>query len=226
MTLKISVMDGATPMLDRIAQIHYLSALAALDQAGFELREQTRAAFKNSQPSVWHVKVVNGQRQWYRGGPKSRFGDRFNFKKAGPESMANLINSFVMRDHLTLVVAGMNKRHTARLYYQEAKSNFEGGPQYASKPTEQVLGGSWAILQKLNDGGRFRDQSKWYRGTRMGSDTKPLLGEDTYFRPRKFVEAGRSAAMPRVRDIMTSKLESMIHKQVNRATVRLIERVS
>jgi len=218
MNTRITIYDGAVPMLDQIARLSHLSALAALDQAGMELRDKTREAFLASKRSEWSVFVIDGKRVWRKTAMNPRFGRRFNFKKAGPDNMANMITSFLMGKSMTLVVAGMHKSFQARQYYREAKSNFEGGPQYAGT-TGQVLGGSWEILQKLSRGGRFSEQSARYKGTRMGTDTKPM-GENPFYRPRKFIEIGRSNAMSKVTDIMTSKLESLIYKQVNRVNVR------
>jgi len=219
MSIHIQIYDNAIPMLDKIARLHHLSALAALDQAGMELREQTRKAFLASKRSQWSVFVVDGKRVWRKTAMNPRFGTRFNFKKAGPENMASMINSYLMPRHMTLVVAGMHKTFKAREFYQESKTNFEGGERYASRATGQVLGGSWEILSKLANGGRFSQQSERYKGLRQGIDTKPI-GKDPFYRPRNFAERGRSAAMGRVSDIMTSKLESLIYKQVNRATVK------
>jgi len=224
-SIKIAIYDGATPVLDRIAQLSTLSALAALDQAGMVIRDRTRDAFKASKRSQWSVKVVNGKRVWTRSGNTHEFGKRFNFKKAGPESMANMINSYLMGAHLTMVVGGMHKSFLARLYYQEAKSNFEGGAQFASKKTGQVLHGSWQILKKLDTGGRFSSLDPKYRATRQGEDTKPM-GKDPQYQRRNFFQKGRDASMGEVKDIMTKKLESLIYKQVNRANVKTKVRVS
>lgn len=221
MTPRITIYDGAIPMLDEIARLHHLSALAALDQAGMELREKTREAFDASRRSQWSVFLVNGRRVWRKTPISNRFGRRFNFKKAGPESMGNMITSFLMAKQMTLVVAGMHKKFKAWEYYKASKSNFEGGAKQSSYTTGQVLGGSWEILQKLSQGGDFNSQTDRYKGTRRGIDTKPI-GKDgnPFYRPRKFIDIGRARAMGRVTEIMTSKLESLIHKQVNRATVR------
>lgn len=221
MTPRITIYDGAIPMLDEIARLHHLSALAALDQAGMELREQTRRAFDASRRSEWSVFVVNGRRVWRKTVMNPKFGRRFNFKKAGPPSMGNMIDSYLMPKAMTLVVAGMHKRFKAWEYYQASKSNFEGGVKQSSISTGQVLGGSWEILQKLSQGGYYDSQSSRYKGTRQGIDTKAIgKNGNPFYRPRRFIDIGRSQAMPRITDIMTSKLESLIHKQVNRANVR------
>lgn len=225
MTPRITIYDGAIPMLDEIARLHHLSALAALDQAGMELRDKTRQAFDASRRSQWSVFVVNGRRVWRKTVMNPRFGRRFNFKKAGPESMSNMITSFLMAKQMTLVVAGMHKNFKAWEYYQASKNNFEGGAKQSSRTTGQVLGGSWEILQKLSQGGNFNAQTDRYKRTRMGVDTKPI-GKNPFYRPRKFIDIGRANAMSQVTDIMTSKLESLIHKQINRANVRATVRTA
>lgn len=212
-------------MLDKIAQLSHHSALAVLDQAGMELRDSTRKAFRESMPSKYSVFVVNGKRQWRKGNLNSTFGKRFNFKKAGPDSMGDMINSFLMARDMTMVVAGMHKNFTPRFYSAEAKRGTT--EPIFGKRVGQVLGGSWQILKKLNDGGRFKNLDPKYKATRMGEDTKPI-GKDgnPRYEARRFIESGRSRAMGKVQDIMTNKLESLIHKQVNRATVKAIVRAS
>lgn len=218
MNLHISIYDDAVPMLDEIAKWSHKAALAALDQAGIELRDRTREAFDASQRSEWSVHLNKaGKRVWTRGVMGNRFGRRFNFKKAGPESMGNMIDSFLMENSLTLVVAGMHKNFTPRFYRKELKTNSD--IKIYGKGVKQVLGGSWEILQKLNTGGRYSQQSSRYKGTRQGEDTKPY-GKDARYKPRRFAERGRLAAMGRVTEIMTTTLEGLIHRQVNRATVK------
>lgn len=223
MSLKITIYDNAIPMLDEIAKWSLHSALATLDQSGIELRDRTREAFKQSTRHRWYVKVVNGKRVYKNDAGLVEFGKRFNFKKPGPANMENMIDSFLMPGALTLVVAGMHKSFTPRFYAQEAKAG-STSPIYGQR-VGQVLGGSYQILKKLSKGGRFSSQDTKYQDTRHGEDTHPL-GGDPFYKPRHFVERGRMAAMPQVREIMTSKLESLIYRQINRATVKTQVRTS
>jgi hypothetical protein len=224
MSLKITIYDSAIPMLDEIAKWSLHSALAALDQSGIELRDRTREAFKQSTRHRWYVKVVNGKRVYKNDGGLVEFGKRFNFKKAGPASMANMIDSFLMPGALTLVVAGMHKSFTPRFYAQEAKAG-STSPIYGQR-VGQVLGGSYQILKKLSKGGRFSSQDDKYQRLKENSDTHLSDDADPFYKPRHFVERGRMAAIPQVREIMTSKLESLIYRQINRATVKTQVRTS
>lgn len=225
MSIHLTIYDEATPTLDKIALLSKHSALAALDQAGMELRDATRKAFRESMPSKYKVTIVNGKRVWTKGGLNSEFGKRLNHKKAGPNSMGDMINSFLMDRQMTMVVSGMHKSFTPRFYSAESKQGTTDA--IFGRKVGQVLGGSWQILKKLNDGGRFKNLDPKYKGTRMGEDTKPI-GKDgnPRYEGRHFIERGRSMAMGRVQDIMTAKLEALIYKQVNRATVKAVERVS
>jgi len=225
MSLKITIYDNAIPMLDEIAKWSLHSALAALDQSGIELRDRTREAFKQSTRHRWYVKVINGKRVYKNDGGLVEFGKRFNFKKAGPENMANMIDSFLMPGTLTLVVAGMHKSFMPRFYAQEAKAG-STSPIYGQR-VGQVLGGSYQILKKLSKGGRFSSQDSKYQDIRHGEDTRPIGDNgDPFYKPRHFIERGRMAAMPQVREIMTSKLEALIYRQINRATVKTVTRTS
>lgn len=219
MSVKIEIFDGATPLLDEIAKIHFGQAKDALDYSGAILRDAIRSTLRESEPSKYHVVVVKGKRVWRRGG-KTRFGDRFNFKKAGPESMANMVNSFPMFDnpnHTVVVVGGMNKNKTV--------NRWRDGKVVGTEKVPQVLGGTYEILKKLNNGGSFQSQSKRYKATRMGEDTKPM-GKNPMYKGRFFIERGRDKAMPEVTKAMTTRLESMIHRQVNRVSVKMTVRTS
>jgi len=204
-------------MLDQIALIHTESALDALDHAGTKLREAIRKSLRESQRSKWIVKVVDGKRRWIRGDKPGEFGGRFNFKKAGPEGMANMVNSFLMPRAMTLVVAGMNKSASVAQY--------RDGKVVGALRVGQVLGGSYEILKKLNNGGSFDSQSMRYKGTRMGIDTKPI-GKNPTYTARRFIERGRASAMADVQAIMTSQLEALIGRQINRVNIKTQVRAS
>jgi len=223
MSIKIVIYDNAIPMLDEIAKWSLHSALAALDQSGMELRDRTREAFKQSTRHRWYVKVVNGKRVYKNDGGLVEFGKRFNFKKSGPDNMANMINAYLMPKSLTLVVAGMHKSFIPRYFSQEAKAG-TNSPIYGNR-VGQVLGGSYQILKKLSKGGRFSSQDPKYQAIRQGEDTHPI-GGDPFYKPRHFIEQGRSMAKPQIQEIMTSKLEALIYRQINRANVTTRVRAS
>ena len=220
MSVKITIYDNAIPMLDEIAKWSHHSALAALDQAGMELRDKTREAFASSTRHKWFTKIVNGKRVHYKGANFAVFGKRLNFKRSGPDNMSNMIDSFLMERNLTLVVTGMHKSFTPRYFSKEAKQGTTS-PIYGKK-VGAVLGGSWQILQKLSEGGRLSAQDPKYRKIKQ-----PLSKDaDPFYKPRHFIQRGRNAAMSKVTDIMTDKLQSLIHRQVNRATVKTQVRAS
>lgn len=220
MSVKITIYDNAIPMLDEIAKWSYHSALASLDQAGMEIRDRTREAFATSAKHKWFTKIVNGKRVHYKGENYAVLGKRLNFKRQGPDNMSNMIDSFLMEKSMTLVVTGMHKSFTPRYFSKEAKQGTTS-PIYGKK-VGAVLGGSWQILKKFSEGGRLSAQDEKYRNIK-----KPLSkGADPFYKPRHFVQRGRTAAMGKVTDIMTTKLESLIHRQVNRSTVKTQIRAS
>lgn len=216
MSLKLSISDGATPILDQIAAIHLGQAKDALDHAGSILRDSIRDALVTSEQSDFHVVVKNGKRHWTRGSV-GRFGDRFNFKKAGPQSMANMVNSFFMSEKLMVIVGGMNKNVNV--------NTWRDGKVSGSIRLGQVLAGSYEILKKLNNGGDFNSQTERYKRTRMGEDTKPM-GSNPKYKARKFIERGRSAAMGEVNSLLTDKLQSMIYRQANSIQAKTVTRTT
>lgn len=215
MSVRISIFDGATPLLDEIAKIHLGMAKDVLDHSGSIMRDHIRTALKNSERSDFHVIAKDGKRYWTRGSV-GKFGDRLNFKKAGPPSMANMVNSFFMSDKLMVIVGGMNKNTTV--------SNWRDGKISGTTRLDQVLGGSYEILKKLNNGGSFEQQTDRYKRTRMGEDTKPM-GKNPKYKGRHFIERGRGEAIDKVKTLMTDTLQKMIYKQasaINSTTVKKV----
>jgi len=218
MSIKITIFDGAIPMLDKIASISYGLGLDALDQAGIELRNQTRRAFSMSGSHNWTAKIgKNGKRTIVKSG-RQVFGKRLSHKTTkdfSPNNMKSFITSYLMERSLTMVVAGNHPNFRPKM---RRNGKVVGSLRKVSGVTESTS----AILQKLNDGGSTNEA--YDKLTRSGKSMRGF--KDAKYRPRRFIQKGRAMAMPKVRHIMTSKLEMLIAKQVNRTTIRAVERAS
>lgn len=215
MSIHITIYDGATPMLDQIAQASYGAALDILDRAGSKIRKSSREAFHTSEAHYWHTKYVNGKRRIYRGNTPAVFGQRRSAAKQGavasPSSVANHISSFLMEKHLTMVVGGVHPTFRATIWR-------DGKAVGTNAPTKKVGSASYQIIKKLNDGGTYASLDPEYKRLLRRRQMRGF--RNAVYRPRKFMERGREMAMGAVTELMTSKLEAMIHRQVNRATVK------
>lgn len=222
MSVRITIYDGATPMLDQIALISRMAGLAALDKAGKELLKSTREAFKASTSHYWHLTIVNGKRRYWYGQPRAEFGKRQSpTGKAGPDNMVQHITSYLMDKSLTLVVGGKHKAFRAKYYGSAWDAGVRDPAQVkeAGNRTGHTDKGTWEILNKLAKGGRLSQQSDAYKNTRL---KYPHVGpSDPFFRPRNWHDRGRSAAMPAVQNMMGDMLAQMIGRQVNRTTAKV-----
>ena len=219
MSIKITIYDGAIPMLDKIASISYGLGLDALDQAGIELREQTRRAFGMSGSHKWTFKInKKGKRTIVKSEANQVFGRRLSHRTARkyrPDSMKNFVTSFLDERHMLMVVGGQHKSF-------RPKKRREGKVVGTLARVSGITDATHAILRKLNDGGRVDEE--YHKETRGGKSIEGF--SNAYYKPRRFFQKGRARAMPKVRHIMTSKLEMLIAKQVNRVDVRTKVRAS
>jgi len=219
-SLRIQIFDDNIPMLDKIASIHYGQGLDALDHAGTALREATRKAFRSSTTNLvqWYDK--NGRLHLGRHGGKiqQRLGHRLkhsakNNTADNPSNMESFITSNLMPHSMTMVVAGKHKD-----IHPKARRNGKVIPTKL-KTVKAVNKGSYAILKKLNYGDVSGEE---YKKVKRPKTIKWLDKKgNSFFRKQNFIEKGRASAMGKVKDIMTNKLNSMIEKQVNRATVKM-----
>ena len=212
MSIKITIYDGAIPLLDEIAKQSYGLGLDALDQAGIELRDQTRRAFK-SFAHEWSQEFSrkSGKMQIKKGYGNNPLGLRKSHttgRNFRPKNMSNFITSFLMEKNMTLVVAGMHKSF-------RPKKRRDGKVQGTLSKVGGVSNSSLAIIRKLNDGNENDADYKKVRPESM-----PRFKNANY-KKRNFIEKGRALSMPKVRNIMTTKLENMIARQVNRTDVKV-----
>lgn len=215
MSLKITIFSGAESMLDEIAKANYGQGLDALDHAGTKLRESQRAAMLASRTPISRyydkgkLVIVN------RGRKKVQqvLGQRISHKNKGgmadPSSMSSFITSNLIQSSMTMVVGGKHKD-------LHPKTWRDGKVVGVQKKVGAVTKYSYAILQKLDSGDAEinPDYKKIYK-----NPLEAKIFEKAKFRKQNFMEKGYASAKGQIEGIMTNKLEQMIHKQVNRATV-------
>lgn len=214
MSVKLQIYDGMTPMLDKIAMIHYGMGLDVLDQAGQKMRKSIRTALERSPRHRWQQKIVNGKRVIFRGQGKRPRGMMFSHTRGGihqPGHIKHYITSYLMERSMTVVVGGKHPRF-------RAKTRRNGKVTGYQKAVQAVGDTAYGILQKIDAGGTYDEQSSDYKKARP-STIKSF--KNARYRRTNFVAKGRNAAMSGVRDLMTNKLEQLIGRQVNRETVKM-----
>jgi hypothetical protein len=220
MSLKIQIYDGATPMLDKIATIHYEMGLDVLDHAGQKMRKSIRQAFSwSTNNHKWHQQYINGKIKIFKSARDYKFGSRLyhigKSNSADPENMANFINSWLQPKHMQVVVAGKHKGGVQAI-------RRDGKTIGMSKKISGVSKSTYRILQKLNEGGKT--DGSYDKLTRTNAEyEKSRKGrfDNAFYKPRKFIEAGRNASLGEVKELMTNTLEKLIQRQVNRVQVKM-----
>jgi len=212
--IKIQIFDGAVPMLDEIAAANYGQGLDALDHAGNAIRKTTRIAMGSLHE--WKQRFVRKDGKLKRYIEKSGsnlLGRRYNHKTgdiASPSNMSNFITSYLNAKNMTMVVGGMHPAHTP-------VTRRNGQIVGTQKRQAGVSKSSYAILQKLNSGETDGDYRTLVRPRSMKRFANAA------YKNRNFADRGRAMASSRVNDIMTTKLEEMIHRQINRTRVKYRE---
>jgi len=214
--IRISIEDGATPLLDKILELNYGMALDALDNAGIILRDNTRKAFKASTTKISQGYTKDGR--WYvRGGYgkayQQNIGIRLSHQNKGgfdaTPDMASFITSNLMEKHLTMVVAGKHGK-------LRPKIRRDGKVIKSANSVGSVTKGSYAILQKLNYGDDSDPEYEKVHRTKQQAE----FFKNAKWKRQGFIEKGRKSSMGRVNEIMTSKLEALLQREYNRANTK------
>ena len=218
MSLHIKIFSGTDALLDKIAEINYGQGLDALDHAGGKIRNAQRRAFRSSTTIIDQHYDRNGNLRIRRSTGKNQYGlgKRISHRNKGsmenPSSMESFITSNLMPNSMTMVVGGKHKK-------LRPKFRKDGKIVGDTNPVGAVTKYSYAILQKLNSGDASdSDYKKIYR-----SKAEERIFKNMRFRKQHFMEKGYNSVRGDVKNIMTDKLESMIHKQINRVEVKLKE---
>lgn len=216
MAYKIQIFDGLSPMLDEVAAANYGLGLDALDHAGGVIRDAQRAAFRSNQD--WRQRYVRNKKGKIVRLISKRglniLGQRISHKNMknsdSPPNMKSLITSYLNAKQMYVLVGGMHPAFTPM-------TRREGKVVGRQRRVSGVPKSSYAILQKLDSGSTDGDYTSLVRPKSMARF------KNAQYKARNFMARGRASASAKVKDIMTSKLESLIHKQVNRTRVKTRE---
>jgi len=217
MSIRLEVFDAATPMLEKIMQISYGMALESLSVAGAKVQSAARKALK-SKSHNWHqlIDLETHKRKIFKDMSQAReLGRRMSYDSGGdasPNSMANMITSNLIAKHLTVVIGGKHKSFQPRRYKDGKDQGSFGGR------VKGVGVDTFGILHKLNAGERNQDHN--WAGSKKSMKGFELANYQAY----NFMEEGAMMAQGAVLAAMTTRYESLLHKAVNNANIRVVKR--
>jgi len=221
MAIYLRIFENAIPMLDEIAKANYGQGLDALDHAGTVIREASRKGLR-TKTTKFSQFYENGKLKVRSTGGNIQqiLGQRISHKNKGnmadPSSMESFITSNLDPKTMIMVVGGKHSR-------LRPKQRRDGGVIGDLGIVGAVSKRSYAILQKLNSGD---GSDKYYENIYENKEQKAIfkhLREKGNYKPQHFMEEGYSNARGRVAEIMTTTLEKLIHRQINRANVIIKE---
>lgn len=210
MSIRLEILDGTTPMLEKIMLISHGMALETLSVAGAHLQREARLAMVRKRHQ-WANEIEGGKRRIYKMQNANReLGLRMAREGglANPKSMSNFITSYLNEKSMVVVVGGRHKSFTP--------NKRRDGEVVGTMPrVAAVSKASHAILHKLNFGelneNYTRKSMRRFRGAQ--------------YTGYRFMEEGYAAAKGQIEDAMTRRYETLLHKAVNRAKVKTIKKV-
>lgn len=213
--LKITIFDGAIPLLDEISKVSYGLGLDALDQAGAKIRNEQRKALINSGSHGWGMKVSKNSKRYitYTDKKNRRYGTRTfhtNGKPGKPSNMLSMINSFLMEKNMTMVVNGMHPAFTA-------KTRRDGKVVGYQKRVKGVTRSTYEILKKLDSGKIDEDYEKHVRSKSME------VFENAKYKKTNYAQRGYQVALPQVKQLMGSKFEKILGRTINNLKVKEVK---
>jgi hypothetical protein len=214
MAVKVHVLDGAIPMIDKIMERNIGVALESLSVAGSHIQRGARTAFGRHEHN-WQQRINQNteKRQIYKSDSKRMLGYRMSYATGGsasPDNMKHMITSYLDEKNMLVVVGGMHKGFTPN----ERKDGVITGKKSYVKGVSKH---THSILHKLNFGER-NEHHNWDGGDSM----KSFEGAD--YVARHFMEEGLSSSQGAMLDAMTRRYEKTLYKAVNNANIKPIIR--
>lgn len=213
MSVRIEIFDGTTPMLEKIQLLSHGMALEVLSVAGSILQKNARNAMKRSSHN-WHQIYRNGK-MTVKKGELRELGLRINQttgSSANPDSMSNMITSYLNEKSMVVTIGGRHKSFTPNKRTGGVVTGRLGRINSVGKKTH-------SIIHKLNFGGYLDKQLPDYERAKNQIGTK-----HTKYKGYHFMEQGYSESKAAMVDAMTNRYNSLLHKAVNRADVKVRRR--
>ncbi|WBC28538.1 hypothetical protein TPMD03_63 [Thiohalocapsa phage LS06-2018-MD03] len=215
MSIRVEVFDKTIPLIEEIMKLSYTVALESLSASGSYIRESARQSLDSKQHH-WFQTISGGKRKIFKDlGNLRQLGLRLNYETGGagnPKSMSNLINSYLDKKALTVVIGGKHPTFRPDIY-RDGK--------YKGKYTKKIDGvgkDAFAILHKLNTGERNSDHT--WSGSR-----KSMKGfENAQYKGYNFMEEGANASKGLVLESMTKRYNKILHKATSRVNVQVVKR--
>lgn len=211
MTIRLEILDGATPLLEQIYLMSREAALEVLSKSGNYIRKAERNAM-TSFYHQWQNEMVNGKRRVWKSREASRvLGARTAISSARSyvtpktANMSAFITSYLDEKNLLVVVGGRHK--------QVRQSIRRDGEVVGSTTLYGVSRSTHGILEKLALGRRTADYKRY---SRPGS--WPNFANASYV-ARDFVTPGIAAAGAEIA-VATDRMAKLIGKQVARVEIK------
>lgn len=214
MSIRIEIFDGTTPMLEKIRLLSHGMALEMLSVAGSHLQREARKSMRR-QSHNWHQLFRNGKIVIKKADLRE-LGLRISHSDgslANPNSMSNMITSYLMEKSMTVVIGGKHKSFVP--------NSRDGGVVTGKRSRVNAVSKSThSILHKLNFGER-NEHHTW-----GGKKESMARFANAKYKGYDFMEQGYSSARSDIVDAMTRRYESLLHKAVNRADIKVRRRSS
>jgi len=214
-TIRIEIFDGTTPMLEKIQLLSHGMALEMLSVAGSHVQREARVAMRKKSHN-WHQVFRNGKIVAEKGELRE-LGLRISHvdgSLANPNSMSNMITSYLNERAMVATVGGRHKAFTPT-------KRKDGVATGKLKRVGSVGKQTHGILHKLNFGGRLNQQLPYYK-----RGDNPEQFKYVKYTGYGFMAEGYNNAKSAVVDAMTTRYERLLHVAVNRADIKVRRRSS
>ena len=209
MSIRITVFDGFTPMVDQIALVSREAALECLSVAGAHLQREARAAMRRHKHPWNPYKRKDGSIGVYFDPKKKReLGLRISHSTLAlenPPSMSAMITNYLNEKSMVAVVGGKHKAFVP-------KKREDGKVVGTLDRVPAVSKRTHAIIHMLN----FGEANPYYEQAAL--DPSRRFGY-------RFMEAGYNAARGRIEESMTKRYEKIIHRHASRGDIKTVKRI-
>jgi len=213
--VQIEITDGITPVLSGIAHVSRQVALEQMSKSGNYVRKAARNRMRMPRNRHhWFQKLGSlGKRAPYKDLNNTKelgFRTKIDGTPASPESMSNMITSYLSEASRIMVVGGTHKRGTQVLR--------RDGQIMGKTTVYGVSKHTWSILNKLDRGAR----NEFHGWGPNGVNKLSMKGfRSANYVPHNFMLQGLADATPYIAQQLHSEYEKIIGKAVNRVNVQV-----
>jgi hypothetical protein len=219
----IEINDMTTPMLQAIRTVSREVAYEQMSKIGNAVRKKAgnqMTMSKNRHHWLQRKSKITGKLYSYKSKSETKeLGQRTNPNGDidNPDSMRNMISSFLMEKNGTLVVGGRNKAFTP-------VTRKDGVITGTGRRQSSITKHTQSIIHKLDTGEReikTGDRGTFKHGWGAGGIIKESVFENPKFKGRHFMMKGFGDSIPYMRSQLTAGYEKTVGRAVNKVKVNL-----